>query len=213
MASERKPLASGKLVFPGFIDPHVTFICLSGDLLRRDTPAKRAASRLYLVEPLPTLKCAVRNRNDDASCRVTNSGSRRRTGRSAGDLHFHMSVNKIVKEKPAKLRQVVADGWTSSFKISFRTKNFFGGRRGKCYQTMRLARKLGVMSRPLRRTRSSWPNCQRKTAERRKERLVQSGMNRAGRKSVDRAEGGTRGDFRRFLENTKATGSWWCICP
>jgi len=55
-----------------------------------------------------------------------------------------MSVTKFVQETEAQLRQIVADG-TASFKIFLAYKNFFGVDDGEMYQTLELAKRLGVI--------------------------------------------------------------------
>ncbi len=64
--------------------------------------------------------------------------------KSACDYAFHMSVTKFCAETESQLREIVADG-TSSFKIFLAYKNFFGVDDGEMYQTLTLAKKLGVI--------------------------------------------------------------------
>ena len=65
-------------------------------------------------------------------------------GKSACDYTFHMSVTKFEEQTEAQLREIVADG-IASFKIFLAYKNFFGVDDGEMYQTLELAKKLGVI--------------------------------------------------------------------
>jgi dihydropyrimidinase len=65
-------------------------------------------------------------------------------GSSACDYSFHMSVTKFEKQTEGQLREIVSDG-IASFKIFLAYKNFFGVEDGEMYQTLELARKLGVI--------------------------------------------------------------------
>ena len=60
------------------------------------------------------------------------------------DYSFHMSVTKYDPKTESQLREIVADG-IASFKIFLAYKNFFGVDDGEMYQTMRLAKELGVI--------------------------------------------------------------------
>ena len=67
----------------------------------------------------------------------------RRRG-SACDYTFHMSVTKFGEHTEGHLREIVADG-ISSFKIFLAYKGFFGVDDAEMYQTLTLAKKLGVI--------------------------------------------------------------------
>jgi dihydropyrimidinase len=55
-----------------------------------------------------------------------------------------MSVTRYDEQTEAQLREIVADGM-ASFKIFLAYKNFFGVDDGEAYQTMKLAKELGVI--------------------------------------------------------------------
>jgi dihydropyrimidinase len=65
-------------------------------------------------------------------------------GHSACDYTFHMSVTKYDDKTEGQLREIVRDG-IASFKIFLAYKNFFGVDDGEMYQTLALAKKLGVI--------------------------------------------------------------------
>src|SRR6202162_3537538 len=134
--------ATGKLVFPGFIDPHVHISLPFLATYAKDThePASMAA----LIGGTTTyIEMCCPNRNDDALAGYQLWKSKA-DGKSACDYAFHMSVTKFAKETESQLREIVADG-TASFKIFLAYKNFFGVDDGEMYQTLTLAKKLGVI--------------------------------------------------------------------
>jgi dihydropyrimidinase len=134
--------ASGKYVFPGFIDPHVHIYLPFMATFAKDT--HETASIAALIGGTTTyIEMVCPNRNDDALAGYQLWKSKAE-GKSACDYAFHMSVTKFVKETEGQLREVVADG-TTSFKIFLAYKNFFGVNDDEMYQTMELAKRLGVI--------------------------------------------------------------------
>ena len=106
--------ASGKLVFPGFIDPHVHIYLPFMATFAKDT--HETGSVAALVGGTTTyIEMCCPNRNDDA-LEGYQLWKSKADGKSCCDYAFHMSVTKFVKETESQLRQIVADG-TASFKI------------------------------------------------------------------------------------------------
>src|SRR5260221_9949417 len=134
--------ATGKLIFPGFIDPHVHIYLPFMSTFAKDTHETRSIAAL-IGGTTTFIEMCCPNRNDDA-LQGYELWKSKAEGKSSCDYAFHMSVTKFVKETAGQLRQVVADG-TSSFKIFLSYKNFFGVTDEEMYQTMRLARQLGVI--------------------------------------------------------------------
>ena len=139
------------------------------------------------------------NRNDDALTGYHLWKSKAAQS-SACDYAFHMSVTKFVEETEGQLREIVADG-TSSFKIFLAYKNFFGVDDGEMYQTLVLARRLGVIV---------TAHCENaELVARLQEKLLAEGKtgpewHEPSRPESVEAEG--TGRFTTFLENTGATG-------
>src|SRR6201997_2717303 len=134
--------ATGKLVFPGFIDPHVHIYLPFMSTFAKDT--HETGSIAALIGGTTTfIEMCCPNRNDDA-LQGYELWKSKAEGKSACDYAFHMSVTKFVKETAGQLRQVVADG-TASFKIFLAYKDFFGVDDGEMYQTLELAKRLGVI--------------------------------------------------------------------
>src|ERR1700732_3685161 len=134
--------ATGKFVFPGFIDPHVHIYLPFMATFAKDT--HETASIAALIGGTTTyIEMCCPNRTDDALAGYELWKSKA-NGKSACDYSFHMSVTKFGEETESHLREIVADG-ISSLKIFLAYKNFFGVDDGEMYQTLQLARKLGVI--------------------------------------------------------------------
>lgn len=134
--------ASGKYVFPGFIDPHVHIYLPFMSTFAKDTHA--TASIAALVGGTTTyIEMCCPSRHDDA-LQGYQLWKDKAAGSSACDYTFHMSVSKYGEETEGQLREIVKDGITS-FKIFLAYKDFFGVEDGEMYQTLALAKKLGVI--------------------------------------------------------------------
>src|SRR5271156_3793254 len=190
--------ASGKLIFPGFIDPHVHIYLPFMGTFAKDT--HETASIAALVGGTTTyIEMCCPNRNDDA-LEGYELWKSRAAGKSACDYAFHMSVTKFVNETESQLRKIVADG-SASFKIFLAYKNFFGVDDGEMYQTLELAKRLGVIV---------TAHCENAELVAR----LQNALLAEGKKGPEwhepsrpesvEAEG--TGRFATFLENTSATG-------
>jgi dihydropyrimidinase len=190
--------ASGKLVFPGFIDPHVHIYLPFMATFAKDT--HETGSIAALVGGTTTyIEMCCPNRNDDA-LEGYELWKSRASGKSACDYAFHMSVTKFIKETEPQLKQIIADG-TASFKIFLAYKNFFGVDDGEMYQTLELAKRLGVIV---------TAHCENaELVARLQQKLLFEGKNgpewhEPSRPESVEAEG--TGRFATFLENTGATG-------
>src|ERR1019366_9283599 len=113
---------------------------------------------------------------------------------------FHMSVTKFGDQTEGQLSEIVADG-IASFKIFLAYKNFFAVDDGEMYQTLRLAKKLGVIV---------TAHCENaELVGRLQAALLADGKTGPGYHEPSRPESveadGT-GRFATFLENTGAAG-------
>lgn len=190
--------ATGKLVFPGFIDPHVHIYLPFMATFAKDT--HETASVAALVGGTTTfIEMCCPSRNDDALEGYQLWKSKAEAG-TACDYTFHMSVSKFTDVTEGQLREIVADGITS-FKIFLAYKNFFGVDDGEMYQTLMLARRLGVIV---------TAHCENaELVSRLQQRLVGEGRtgpewHEPSRPESVEAEGTQR--FATFLENTGAAG-------
>src|SRR6201987_2928643 len=190
--------ATGKLVFPGFIEPHLHIYLPFMATFAKDT--HETGSIAALIGGTTTfIEMCCPNRNDDALAGYQLWKSKA-DKKSACDYAFHMSVTKFVKETESQLKQIVADG-TASFKIFLAYKNFFGVDDGEMYQTLELAKRLGVI------TTAHCENAE--LVARLQQKLLAEGKigpewHEPSRPESVEAEG--TGRFATFLENTGATG-------
>jgi dihydropyrimidinase len=190
--------ASGKYIFPGFIDPHVHIYLPFMATFAKDT--HETASIAALVGGTTTfIEMCCPNRNDDA-LEGYHLWKSKAEGSSACDYTFHMSVTKFEQQTEGQLREIVRDG-ISSFKIFLAYKNFFGVDDGEMYQTLTLAKKLGVI------TTAHCENAE--LVGRLQQMLLAQGKtgpewHEPSRPESVEAEGTNR--FATFLENTGATG-------
>jgi dihydropyrimidinase len=134
--------ASGKLVFPGFIDPHVHIYLPFMATFAKDTHS--TASVAALVGGTTTfIEMCCPSRGEDALSGYQLWKSKV-AGSSACDYAFHMSVTRFDEKTQGQLREIVADG-TPSFKVFLAYKNFFGIDDRELYQALSLAKELGVI--------------------------------------------------------------------
>lgn len=190
--------AGGKLVFPGFIDPHVHIYLPFMATFAKDTHETAGIAAL-MGGTTTFIEMCCPSRNDDA-LESYHLWKRKAEGNSACDYTFHMSVTKFDDTTEAQLREIVADG-ISSFKIFLAYKNFFGVDDGEMYQTLTLARKLGVIV---------TAHCENaELAGRLQQSLLAAGKtgpewHEPSRPEAVEAEGTQR--FAAFLETTGTTG-------
>jgi dihydropyrimidinase len=134
--------AKGKLVFPGFIDPHVHVYLAFMGTFAKDT--YETASKAALVGGTTTLiEMCCPSRNDDA-LKSFELWMKNAAGKSACDFSFHMGVAKFDEKTEKQLREIVKRG-ISSFKVFLAYKGAFGVDDTELYRTLKLARELGVI--------------------------------------------------------------------
>jgi dihydropyrimidinase len=190
--------AAGKYVFPGFIDPHVHIYLPFMATFAKDT--HETASIAALCGGTTTfIEMCCPSRHDDALAGYQLWKSKAE-GNSACDYSFHMSVTKFGEQTAGELTEIVRDGITS-FKIFLSYKNFFGVDDNEMYQTLALAKKLGVIV---------TAHCENtELVARLQEKLLSEGKigpewHEPSRPESVEAEGTNR--FATFLQNTGATG-------
>lgn len=190
--------ATGKLVFPGFIDPHAHIHLPFMATFAKDTHA--TASVAALIGGTTTfIEMVCPSRNEDAleGYRIW---KQKAEGNSACDYAFHMGVTRFDDQTEAQLREIVRDG-TASFKIFLSYKNFFGVTDEEMFHTLRLAAELGVI------TTAHCENAE--LVSQLQQLLLAEGKtgpewHEPSRPEAVEAEGTTR--FATFVEETDATG-------
>jgi len=135
--------ATGKLIFPGFIDPHVHIHLPFMATFAKDNHA--AASKAALVGGTTTfIEMVCPSRGEDA-LEGYHTWKQKAEGVSACDYAFHMAVSRWDAATESQLREIVRDG-TASFKIFLSYKNFFGVTDEEMFNTLKLAASLGVIT-------------------------------------------------------------------
>ncbi|HEX4320814.1 MAG TPA: dihydropyrimidinase [Acidobacteriaceae bacterium] len=190
--------ARGKLIFPGFIDPHVHIHLPFMATFAKDTHA--TASVAALIGGTTTfIEMVCPSRNDDA-LEGYRTWKEKAEGNSACDYAFHMGVTRFDDNTEAQLREIVADG-TASFKIFLSYKNFFSVTDEEMFHTLKLAAELGVI------TTAHCENAE--LVSQLQQLLLAEGKTGAEWHEPSRPESveaeGT-GRFATFLEQTGATG-------
>jgi dihydropyrimidinase len=190
--------ATGKLIFPGFIDPHVHIHLPFMATFAKDTHA--TASKAALIGGTTTfIEMVCPSRNEDALDGY-NVWKKKAEGNSACDYAFHMAVTRYAANTEAQLREIVEDG-TASFKIFLAYKNFFGVTDEEMFNTLTLAASLGVI------TTAHCENAE--LVSQLQQLLLAEGKtgpewHERSRPEAVEAEGTSR--FATFLEQTGATG-------
>ncbi len=134
--------ASGKYVFPGFIDPHTHIYLPFMGTFSKDT--YETASRAALVGGTTTIFEMVCPSRDMSAAQGFELWQEQAAGKSACDYTYHMGVTRFDAENAAQLREIVKAG-ISSFKIFLAYKGAFGIDDSELYQTLKLAKELGVI--------------------------------------------------------------------
>ena len=134
--------ATGKYVFPGFIDPHThVYLPFMGTYAKDNYETASKAALIGGTTTLFDMCCPARDMEPSEGFRVWTEQS---AGRAACDYAFHMGVTGFDAARAAQLREIVAAGVTS-FKIFLAYKGAFGIDDTELYQTLRLAHELGVV--------------------------------------------------------------------
>jgi dihydropyrimidinase len=133
--------ATGKFVFPGFIDPHVHIYLPFMGTYAKDT--YDTGSRAALVGGTTTLiEMCCPNRAEEPLEALELWKSKATD--SACDYTFHMGVARFDESTSSQLREIVNQG-IASFKIFLAYKGAFGVTDQELYDTLSLAKRLGVI--------------------------------------------------------------------
>lgn len=133
--------ATGKYVFPGFIDPHVHIHLPFMGTSAKDT--YDSASRAALVggtTSLIEMCCPSRDEEPLEAFELWKS----KAEISACDYTFHMGVSRFDDSTASQLREIVNRG-VASFKIFMAYKGAFGIDDQELFDTLSLAKELGVI--------------------------------------------------------------------
>jgi dihydropyrimidinase len=135
--------ATGKYIFPGFIDPHVhIYLPFMGTYAKDDYTSASRAALMGGTTTLIEMICPARSDDPVEAYQLWRSKAE---GKSACDFTFHMGVTKYDDSTAQALRTIVADG-VASFKIFLAYKGAFGVTDTELYHTLKLAKSLGVIT-------------------------------------------------------------------
>ena len=134
--------ASGKLVFPGFIDPHVhIYLPFMGTYAKDDYDTGSRAALVGGTTTLIEMCCPSRQ---EEPLQALDLWLSKAEGASACDFTFHMAVSRFDESTEEQLRQIVKRG-IASFKIFLAYKGAFGIDDVELFHTLQLAKELGVI--------------------------------------------------------------------
>jgi dihydropyrimidinase len=134
--------ASGKYVFPGFIDPHMHIYLPFMGTFAKDT--HETASRAALVGGTTTFIEMICPARGDRPLEAFELWLDKAQGKSACDFTFHMGVTRYDDQAEQDFREIAQRG-LSSFKIFLAYKGAFGIDDRELYATLSLAKQLGVI--------------------------------------------------------------------
>ena len=135
--------ATGKYVFPGFIDPHVHIYLPFMGTFAKDT--HETASRAAVVGGTTTLIEMICPGCEEKPLDAFELWLGKAQGASACDFTFHMGVTRYDEETERDFKEIVRRG-ISSFKIFLAYKGALGVTDEQLYKTLTLARSLGVIT-------------------------------------------------------------------
>lgn len=134
--------ATGKYVFPGFIDPHVhIYLPFMGTNSKDDYDSGSRAALVGGTTTLIEMCCPSRQQEPLEAFELWLSKA---AGISACDYTFHMGIARFDADVEEQLREIVARG-IASFKVFLAYKGAFGIDDNELYHTLRLAKELGVI--------------------------------------------------------------------
>lgn len=134
--------ATGKFVFPGFIDPHVHIYLPFMGTYAKDT--HETASKAALVGGTTTFIEMICPSHSDKPMEAFDLWLGKAQGNSACDFTFHMGVTRYDADSEKDFREIVKRG-CSSFKVFLAYKGAFGVSDDELYKTLKLAKELGVI--------------------------------------------------------------------
>jgi dihydropyrimidinase len=135
--------ATGKLVFPGFIDPHVhIYLPFMGTYSKDDYATGSKAALMGGTTTLIEMCCPSRSEDPLEAIRLWKSKAE---GIASCDYTFHMGVTRFDETTADALRTIVSEEGITSFKVFLAYKGAFGIEDPELYHTLSLAKELGVI--------------------------------------------------------------------
>ncbi len=134
--------ATGKHVFPGFIDPHThIYLPFMGTFSKDDYETGTKAALVGGTTTIFEMVCPARDMPAAEGFALWESQAE---GKACCDYSFHMGVTRFDADAADQLREIVRQG-VGSFKVFLAYKGAFGVDDAELWQTLTLARELGVI--------------------------------------------------------------------
>ncbi len=134
--------ATGKHVFPGFIDPHThIYLPFMGTFSKDDYETGTKAALVGGTTTIFEMVCPSRSMSPAEGFALWRAQAE---GKACCDYAFHMGVTRFDADAAAQLREIVAAG-VGSFKVFLAYKGAFGVDDAELWQTLSLAKELGVI--------------------------------------------------------------------
>jgi dihydropyrimidinase len=135
--------ATGKYIFPGFIDPHVhIYLPFMGTYAKDDY---ESASKAALIGGTTTLiEMCCPSRSDDPLEALTLWKSKA-ANLSACDYTFHMGITRFDDNTADQLKTIVQEEGIASFKVFLAYKGAFGIDDTELFKTLTIAKELGAI--------------------------------------------------------------------
>ena len=134
--------ATGKYVFPGFIDPHVhIYLPFMGTYAKDDYESASKAALVGGTTTLIEMCCPSRTESPLEAFELWCEKAR---DLAAVDYSFHVGVTRFDDQVEKELREIVSRGM-SSFKIFLAYAGAFGIDDEELFNTLKLAKELGVI--------------------------------------------------------------------
>ncbi len=135
--------ATGKYVFPGFIDPHVhIYLPFMGTYAKDDYESASKAALVGGTTTLIEMCCPSRSEDPLEALALWKSKA---AGLSACDYTFHLGVTRFDEGTAEKLKVAVEEEGIASFKVFLAYKGAFGIDDHELYQTLKTAKELGAI--------------------------------------------------------------------
>jgi dihydropyrimidinase len=134
--------ATGKYIFPGFIDPHVHIYLPFMGTYAKDT--WESASKAALVGGTTTLIEMICPGKTDDALDAFEQWCAKAEGIAGCDYSYHMGVTRFDDRSKTQFREIVKRG-IASFKVFLAYKGALGVDDRELYQALMLAKELGVI--------------------------------------------------------------------
>jgi dihydropyrimidinase len=134
--------ATGKCVFPGFIDPHVhIYLPFMGTYAKDDYESASKAALVGGTTTLIEMCCPSRT---ESPLEAFELWSAKAKDLAAVDYTFHVGVTRFDEAVEKELRELVSRGM-ASFKVFLAYAGAFGIDDAELFSTLKLAKELGVI--------------------------------------------------------------------